>query len=256
MSLKTFSAEAFKGILEDNSWCCRAPILESHDCGQCPENCCQPTDEEYDPLEPMNRVTFEVNGVLDMMILEPIAMMYTEIIPECIRTRIGYVLRNLGEPIVLVNNILQGDAEEARVTLGRFLVNSTVGLVGIFDVSTDWGLPYKKTDLGLTFASWGVDAGPYIVLPILGPSNARDAWGRAGDFTMDPVNMYGYAVHSTTKAGVQIIDVKTDTIDFLRNLRENSVDYYAAIRSWYSERRAALIKGEQPSVDTPKPDDE
>lgn len=250
------SVRAQVGILEDNSSCCCAGLFESHVCERKTNSCCSSALEDNDPFEPFNRMIFGLNLGLDMMIIEPLAMMYVELFPEYVRERIGYVLRNLGEPVVLVNNLLQGELEDARVTLGRFFFNSTFGVVGIFDVSTDWGLPYKKTDLGLTFASWGVESGPYLILPVLGPSNARDAWGRLGDFSIDPINMYGYALHSGSRTGVQILDVKTDTFDFLRNLREHSVDYYASIRSWYGERRKFLIEKEKVAIDTPHPDDD
>ena len=107
--------------------------------------------DEIDPLEPFNRGIFWINSGIDFILIEPLAMLYTEVFPEYVRERVGYVLRNLGEPVVFVNNILQGELEDARVTLGRFFFNSTFGLVGIFDVSTDWGLPYKKTEKLLTF---------------------------------------------------------------------------------------------------------
>jgi phospholipid-binding lipoprotein MlaA len=256
-SISTHSAKSHTGILESNpSCCCCGGILDNRACEQKMEPCLPLTLEENDPFEPLNRLTFGLNLGLDMIIIEPLAMIYVELLPEYVRDRIGYVLRNLGEPVVFVNNILQGEFEDARVTLGRFFLNSTFGVVGIFDVSTDWGFPYKKTDLGLTFASWGVESGPYLILPILGPSSARDGWGRLGDFFMDPINMYGYALHSGTRTGVQILDVKTDTIDFLRNLREHSVDYYAAIRSWYAERRKSLIEKEKIAIDTPRPDED
>jgi phospholipid-binding lipoprotein MlaA len=218
--------------------------------------------EENDPLETINRGILSFNETLDMILIDPLANMYKDLVPEFARERVAYVLRNLGEPIVFANNLLQGELEEARGTLGRFVVNSTLGLGGLFDVSTDLGLPYKKEDFGLTLAAWGLDAGPYLVLPILGPSSARDAWGRIGDYFMDPINWWAFhderEAYSFIRTGVQILDAKTDNLELMEGLRKNAIDYYATIRAWYTERRRDLARNvhERVALDTPRPDDE
>lgn len=219
------------------------------------ESECIHAEDPLDPLESLNRVTFWVNDMLDMVLFEPISGMYRDLVPEVLRIRISYVLRNLNEPVVFANNLLQGEFEDARVTLGRFIFNSTLGVAGIFDVATDWGLPYKKQDLGLTFASWGMTPGPYIVLPILGPSTARDAWGRAGDFSLDPINIWAPLIQANTRTGIQIVDAKADMLDLDI---ETSLDKYVTIRSMYIERRKALARGveEQQTIDTPRPDED
>lgn len=221
-----------------------------------------PDYEDSDPLEDLNRGIFWFNEFIDMILIDPLSLMYKDLIPECVRTRIGYALRNLSEPIVFANNLLQGDLEGARTTLGRFVVNSTAGVGGLFDVSTDLDLPYKRQDFGLTLASWGVDDGIYLVIPILGPSNMRDAFGRIGDYAFDPINWLAYcndeAAYSYGRTAAQILDAKTDNIDLIDNLRENSLDFYAAIRSWYTERRKALKLNiaDRTALDTPHPDDD
>jgi phospholipid-binding lipoprotein MlaA len=219
--------------------------------------------EDNDPLEPMNRGIFWFNGMLDLIIIEPLSLMYREILPEFLRERVGYILRNLSEPIVFVNNILQGESDDAGDTLGRFLINSTLGIGGIFDVTTDWGIPYKREDFGLTLASWGFKSGPYLVLPILGPSNVRDTVGRVGDYAFDPVNWWAYLsdhpLYSNIRTAVQILDAKADNIELVQELEKNSVDYYATIRTWYHERRKDLMikqKSERKALDTPRPDDD
>lgn len=217
--------------------------------------------EDTDPLEPLNRGIFWFNQGIDYILIEPIAAAYTEIVPEFARIRIGYILRNLNEPIVFVNNLLQGELEDARDTAWRFVFNSTAGVAGIFDVSTDLELPYKKEDLGLTFASWGVGAGPYLIIPILGPSNARDAWGRIGDFTIDPINWVTFGLESTCKSAAQILDAKTDNISITDDIKKNAIDYYASIRSWYAERRESLIAKkvkteDRVSLESPHPDED
>lgn len=219
-----------------------------------------PTDgvENNDPLEPVNRIIFEINQEIDYFLIEPIAWAYSEIIPEYGRDRISNILRNLNEPIVLANNLLQGELEDARGTIWRFVFNSTIGVAGIFDVSTDLGLPYRKQDLGLTFASWGFESGPYLVLPILGPSNLRDAWGRLGDYALDPINWWTFGMQSTSRSGVQILDAKTDNIEIIDDIRKNAIDHYASIRTWYTERRHALMTAveDREALDTPRPDAE
>ena len=218
--------------------------------------------EDNDPIEGFNRGVFAVNDVLDRFLFDRMAAMYRGVIPEVIRERVGYVLRNLSEPIVFTNNLLQGELGDAGDTLSRFLINSTVGVAGIFDVSTDWGVDYKKEDFGLTLASWGAGPGPYIVLPILGPSNLRDSFGRIGDYAFDPINWWAYsedkAVYSNARTGAQILDAKADNLDLLKDLRNNSIDYYATIRTWYHERRKDLRKGteERTALDTPRPDND
>jgi phospholipid-binding lipoprotein MlaA len=217
--------------------------------------------EDNDPLESFNRGVFAVNDVIDEFFLERLSAMYRGVVPEFFRERVGYVLRNLSEPVVLVNNILQGEGQDAEDTLRRFLLNSTVGIGGLFDISTGLDIPYKKEDFGLTLASWGFNPGPYLVLPLLGPSNVRDSIGRIGDYTFDPINWWAYlddrAVYSLSRTGAQIIDAKTDNIEIIRDLRRNAVDPYATFRAWYDARRKALAAGQDgQALDTPRPDDD
>lgn len=214
--------------------------------------------EDPDPFEPINRGIFWVNQGIDYVIIEPIAGIYSELLPKFVRDRIGYILRNLSEPIVLANNLLQGDLEDARGTIWRFVFNSTFGLAGMFDVSTDLGLPYKKEDLGLTFASWGIKPGPYLVLPILGPSNLRDAVGRLGDYAVDPINWVTFGIPSTSRTCVQILDAKTDNMEITEDIKKNAIDYYASIRIWYTERRKDLMIADKDrhALDTPRPDED
>lgn len=213
--------------------------------------------EDNDPFEPVNRVIFGLNDVLDTVIFDPISLVYTTILPGELRVHIGYVLRNLSEPIVLANNILQGEAQDAEDTLRRFLINSTVGVVGFFDVSTSLDIPYKKEDFGLTLARWGFKPGPYIVIPVLGPSNARDACGRIVDFVGDPITWVSYfgesILYSNTRTSAQIIDVKSDS-DMIADLKK-SIDPYITYQAWYSEYRKSLTQPDQ-ILESPHPDDE
>ncbi len=216
--------------------------------------------EDNDPLEPVNRGVFWFNDVLDRFFLDSISAMYKGVVPEFFRERVGFILRNLSEPIVFTNNVLQGEMGDAEDTLRRFLINSTVGIGGIFDISTGLNIPYKKEDFGLTLASWGFSSGPYLVLPILGPSNVRDTFGRIGDYSFDPINWWAYcddqAVYSYTRTAVQILDAKADNLDITNELKRSSLDLYATFRAWYTERRNTLIAGDERSIDTPHPDDD
>ncbi len=257
-SLSIGVAKASCGLLEmkcTQSYGAEGILEKSATAHKCCSHC-ETVEGDNDPFEGFNRGIFFLNTVVDTVVLEPLALIYSEVVPKCARERIGLVLRNLGEPIVFANFMLQGEFEEAHDTLGRFMLNSTVGIVGIMDVSTDYGFPYRKTDLGLTFASWGVGQGPYLVLPIVGPSNIRDSWGRLGDFVLDPINMFTYSLHSTTRTGVQVVDVKTDTFDFLAEMKKHSVDYYASLRSWYTERRLSLANKVAVSRESPRPDND
>ncbi|MBS0271494.1 MAG: VacJ family lipoprotein [Proteobacteria bacterium] len=219
-----------------------------------------PQIEDDDPWEPMNRGIFAFNDFLDEIFFDRIAAMYKGVVPEFFRERVGYVLRNLSEPIVLANNLLQGEMGDAEDTLRRFLINSTVGIGGLFDISTGLDIPYKKEDFGLTLASWGIQPGPYLVLPILGPSTLRDTVGRIGDYGFDPINWWAYlddrAVYSYTRSGMQLLDAKADNIEIIKELKTKALDPYLAFREWYLARREYLISKETQNLDTPRPDDE
>ena len=221
--------------------------------------------EDNDPIEPFNRIIFGFNEIIERVIVNPIALAYSIALPESMRESLDNLLRNLNEPIVFVNNLLQGDVEGARMTLGRFLVNSTVGIGGALDLSDNIGLPYKKQDFGLTLATWGMDAGPYIVIPILGPSNVRDSVGRIGDYAFDPINWWAYftnnAPYSYGRTALQILAARVGNLSILGRLEEDSLDYYATTRTWYNERREALRRRNVPeaqaeALESPTPEDD
>ena len=138
--------------------------------------------ENDDPLEPMNRAVFNANDAIDTAIMKPFAEGYRDIVPQFFRDRIRAFVDNLQEPRIFVNNLLQLRINDAGFTFARFYVNSTLGLAGLFDIASEHGLPRQTGDFGQTLAVWGVDSGPYLVLPLFGPSNFRDAFGSAVDF--------------------------------------------------------------------------
>ena len=146
-------------------------------------------DEIYDPFEPVNRAIFSFNNVADRIVLEPIAKGYKKL-PSPLQSGINNFLSNLRAPLVVVNQLLQGQGENAVQSSGRFIVNSTVGVFGLFDVAEKIGLEEKEEDYGQTLATWGVGDGFYIVLPLFGPSNLRDTSGMVLTMMTDPINAY------------------------------------------------------------------
>ena len=214
------------------------------------------SNEIYDPLESINRAVFGFNNVADKMILEPTAKGYKKL-PTPVQSGIGNFIKNLKLPLVAVNQLLQGQGKNAAESTGRFLVNSTIGIFGLIDVADDLGLDQKEEDFGQTLATWGVGDGFYVVLPLFGPSNLRDTSGMIMTMMTDPVNAYavregeGWAVPLRTT--INAVDRRSKIIDEVNALRNNSVDYYAAVRSSYYQNRKAAILNIDDSELTPLP---
>jgi len=213
-------------------------------------------DEIYDPFEPVNRAIFSFNNVADRIVLEPIAKGYKKL-PSPLQSGINNFLSNLRAPLVVVNQLLQGQGENAVQSSGRFIVNSTVGVFGLFDVAEKIGLEEKEEDYGQTLATWGVGDGFYIVLPLFGPSNLRDTSGMVLTMLTDPINAYavseGEAWLVPMRTSVNAVDTRSQIIDEVNALRDNSVDYYAAVRSSYYQNRKAAINNVDDSELTPLP---
>lgn len=197
-----------------------------------------------DPLEPTNRAVFAFNNFLDRIILEPVAKGYRYITPSPVRTGISNFLKNISSPIVFANDLLQGEARRSGTTIARFAVNSTIGILGIFDVASDMGLSYHNEDFGQTLAVWGIGKGPYLMLPLLGPSNPRDLTGKIVDIFLDPMN---YAIAqsddetidyiATGRSVMSAVNGREKLLDTLSEVRESSIDYYATIRTLYRQSR-------------------
>ncbi len=208
-------------------------------------------EEANDPLEPLNRYFFELNYAADELLLKPLAGWYYVALPNFAQDGVRNALRNLRSPIVLANDLFQGETERAGITVGRFLVNSTLGLAGLFDVASEMGLEYHAEDFGQTLAVHGVGEGPYLVLPLLGPSNPRDATGLVVDMLFDPltyVGIFGGIDNIGLGAGVvEGIDTRARNLKTLDEIRKGSLDYYATLRSLYRQRRVDEINnGETP----------
>lgn len=198
-----------------------------------------------DPLEGVNRAIFKVNNVGDEYILEPVAKGYRFITPKPLRNMIGNFLRNLNSPVIIGNELLQGDIKGAGNATGRMVVNTLAGFGGIFDFASDAGMEYQPEDFGQTLAVWGLDDGLYLMLPLLGPSSLRDATGRLVDGYADPLRTYLFNIDEKhlhyTRVGGNIVSKREELIDVINDLRRNSFDYYAAIRSAYYQRRQSEI---------------
>ena len=216
----------------------------------------QVEDEIYDPFETINRAIFSFNNVADRIVLEPIAKGYKKL-PSPLQTGISNFLSNLRAPLVVLNQVLQGQGENAFQTTGRFFVNSTVGIFGLIDVAEKMGLEEKEEDFGQTLATWGVGDGFYIVLPLFGPSNVRDTTGMIMTMMTDPINAYvvseGEAWIVPMRTAANAVDQRSKIIDEVNALRDNSLDYYAAVRSSYYQNRNAAINNIDDSELTPLP---
>lgn len=212
-------------------------------------------NEANDPLEPMNRGIFDFNEGADKYVIKPLAQGYVYIVPSGGRRSVRNFLNNLRSPVVLANDIMQGEVQRAGTTLGRAVFNTTVGIGGLFDVATEVGLPYHDEDFGQTLAVWGVGEGPYLVIPILGPSNPRDVVGMVADGFMDPLNWYLGNIHlgylSYVRAAIDGIDKRASVLDALDEIKRTSLDFYSTIRSLYRQRRIDEINNGVSQPGTP-----
>jgi phospholipid-binding lipoprotein MlaA len=204
-----------------------------------------------DPLEPTNRVIFEWNDLFYSIFVRPVAKAYVWAMPEFGRNSIHDFLQNIGEPVIWANDMLQGEWHAADVTTGRFLANTTFGIGGLFDIAGKTGLEKQSGDFGQTLYHYGVADGPYLVLPILGPSDPRDAVGMGVDSVADPFDWlaahYGHGGASWYRFGAEGIDEYSRHMDELDEIKKTSIDYYAAIRSLWRQHRAAELRHGKPA---------
>jgi len=205
----------------------------------------QAANDVNDPLEEVNRVMFGIHNVADKAVIAPVARVYRFAIPEPGRKGVRNVLRNLNSPVILANDVLQGEGERAGTTLARFLINSTVGVLGLFDPATDMGFERHFEDFGQTLAVHGMSEGPYLFLPIFGPSPPRDLLGRFVDVAMDPITWVGgedFQYFKYGRTALQVIEFRAQNLDTLDEIERTSIDYYAAVRSLYRQSRDGAIR--------------
>lgn len=207
-----------------------------------------------DPLEDVNRAVFAVNEGVDKAFVEPVARGYRAITPEGIRVGVRNFLRNLKSPVVIGNQILQGDLEGAGNATARVVINTLAGFGGILDVADAGGIPYEEEDFGQTLGKWGIGNGPYVVIPLLGPGTLRDSAGMLVDSYADPLRIYLFNTNQEAwhygRIGATVVSKREELLDVVNDLRRNSFDYYAAVRSAYYQRRQALINDEDPDTVT------
>ncbi|MCP1334938.1 MlaA family lipoprotein [Futiania mangrovi] len=203
-------------------------------------------DEPNDPFEPFNRAMFAVNQGIDTVVIRPAAVAYDAVTPTTVRHVLRNVTSHIGLPITLANAVLQGDWDHAQTTFWRLFVNTTLGGLGLLDPATDLGLPLREEDFGQTLAVAGIEEGPYLFLPLLGPVPPRDLVGRIVDHAFNPL-MYleNGTVASVSKRSVEVLEFRAENMEALDELYRTSPDFYAAIRSAYRQRRnAAILNGE------------
>jgi phospholipid-binding lipoprotein MlaA len=210
-------------------------------------------NEPWDPMEGANRFVFSVNRAVDTIAVRPVAVFYRDWMPAPGQRGLHNVLENLGEPVTALNEVVQGAPRRAATTVGRFLINSTIGVAGIFDVASKMGLSKTKEGMGDTIGYYaGVEpenGGFYMVLPVIGPSNARDGVGLAIDAAVDPFSIVTFGISNTAgwiysgaRYGATMLDRRSRTLYALDDLEKNSVDFYAALRSAYTQQRADVIR--------------
>lgn len=219
----------------------------------------------YDPLEPLNRQVFAFNEAADRAVIGPVAEGYATVTPGFVRTGVRNVLGNLNSPVVFVNDVLQGEPERAGDTAYRFFVNSTFGVLGLFDVAaSEAGVEGHSEDFGQTLAVWGVEDGPFLVLPLMGPTNLRDGIGRGVDTAFDPFTWIEFENEDTdthiaaTRTLLGLLETRAQLDQQLETLRQQPEPYIAMRRAYTSQRRAEIRNGreeEDPYTDLPDFDD-
>lgn len=200
--------------------------------------------EVHDPLEPVNRVVFAFNEALDIIVLRPVSLVYRTVVPQPIRVGVENALYNFASPVIFANDLLQGRPDKAKTTFIRFMVNSTAGVGGFVDAAQAAGLPRHTEDFGQTLGVWGAGPGPYLVLPILGPSNVRDSVGLAADTFMHPATWLMWDLSFVERISPLLaytVSSHEALMDEAAALRKTSPDFYASVRDIYAQKRASDI---------------
>lgn len=203
-----------------------------------------------DPYEGFNRAMFSFNEQVDAFVARPLAQAYDAAVPLPVKVGVGNVFGNVGDLWVGVNDALQGKVENAGIDVARLLINSTVGIFGLFDVATELGLERHDEDLGQTLAVWGVGDGPYLYLPIFGPRTMRDTLGWLGDVSFDPVDRIEPVAARNSALVTRFVDIRASLLPADKMLEEAALDKYSYVRDAYLQRRRSLIHdGRPPRLD-------
>lgn len=207
---------------------------------------CATGPNSHDPLEPMNRKIYKFNETLDQIIVRPAAKAYTSFVPSLVRTGVRNVFTNLGVINTTFNDLLQLKIRNVPVGIARFTSNLILGVGGIFDVASEMGIPYYKEDFGQTLGYWGFDAGPYLVLPLLGPSSVRDGLATPVNYYLDPIS---HVSNDSTRRGItglKIIDTRSAYLNSESMLSNSALDQYSFIRDTWLQRREYQIRDGAP----------
>lgn len=236
---------------------CAPALAHAQDAMSAPEQI-QESSSIPDPWEGFNRNMYAVNDAADHAVLEPVARGYRAVTPRFVRTGVNNFLHNLGSPVTFVNDLLQGQLRRAGVTAARLGINTTLGVFGLLDPAADFGFESHDEDFGQTLAVWGVGSGPYVFMPLLGPTSVRDGAGRVVDLAFDPLNWARFNHDNetrVTRAVVSGVAAREELLDPIDSIRATSIDPYATIRATYqlareSEVRNGLLDDEEmPNLD-------
>lgn len=210
----------------------------------------------HDPLEPLNRQVYAFNDTVDKALLKPVAQAYTDVVPSLVRRGVSNFFSNLGDVWTFVNTLLQGKPQAAAETLMRFGMNSVFGLGGLFDVASELGMPKHKEDFGQTLGRWGVPAGPYLVLPILGPSNLRDASALTADLQVDPLNQFKPKEAQLGLGVLKVTDTRAKLLQLGGLVDRASLDPYGFVRDAYLQKRRNDVYDGDPPPEPQQPSEE
>ena len=202
---------------------------------------CATSGNPKDPIEGFNRAIFDINDGIDKAFIKPVAQGYEIVLPQPVRTGVSNFFGNIDDVFIAVNNLLQGKVPEAAGDVGRVFLNSTIGLLGIFDIASEAGLEKHDEDFGQTFGRWGVSDGAYLVLPIIGPSTVRDGFGQILDIKADPVSRMHDVPTRNTMVATRGINERARILPTDKIVEEAALDRYAYIRDAYLQRRRSRI---------------
>ncbi|MEO6264566.1 MAG: MlaA family lipoprotein [Luteimonas sp.] len=207
----------------------------------------------YDPWEPLNRRVHAFNNVVDRRIAKPLAKAYVAVVPRPVRLGVGNFFNNLGQPVSAINALLQGKPRQAAHALGRFTLNSTLGIGGLFDPASDAHLANRSEDFGQTLGVWGWKRSRYVELPLFGPRTVRDVFGLVGDAPLSLIRQVDNDPTRVFLQGLQLVDVRTQLFA-VDSMREGATDEYALFRDAWLQRRRYQIFGDQQKSDDSLPD--
>ncbi|MBS4096232.1 MAG: VacJ family lipoprotein [Sulfuricella sp.] len=207
---------------------------------------CATNGDKRDPLEPLNRGIYQLNDTVDKAVIKPVAQGYKAVLPQPVRTGVGNFFSNLDDAVVVANDLLQFKLERSVNDFLRLLTNTTIGLAGLLDVATPMGLEKHNEDFGQTLGYWGIPDGPYLVLPILGPSSFRDTLGRVADWQVDPLTQHPEVAERNWGVAVKLEDVRARLLDTDQVLDDAAIDPYVFVRDAYLQRRRNLVYDGEP----------